>query len=166
MYKRQLSACVILIAVLVLTAFAAPPQDKSETGKSAIAEKWAAAWNSHNADKMVAAFTDDVYYEDVAFGEVNHGTAELRKFATDEWAGVSDLEIKVLRASVHAGHGTIEWTFSGTDKGVFNTGKKFTVRGVSVVDVRGRKIARCVDYYDAAAIMRQVGALPATPEPK
>jgi hypothetical protein len=35
-----------------------------------------------------------------------------------------------------------------------------------VVDMHGGKITRCVDYYDAAAIMLQVGALPAAPEAK
>jgi hypothetical protein len=29
------------------------------------------------------------------------------------------------------------------------------------VDVRDGKISRCMDYYDVATIMRQVGVLPA-----
>jgi len=44
---------------------------------------------------------------------------------------------------------------------VFNTGRKFSVRGVSVIDVRDGKISRSLDFYDSAAIMRQVGKLPA-----
>jgi ketosteroid isomerase-like protein len=51
--------------------------------------------------------------------------------------------------------------FSGTDKDVFKTGKKFSVRGVSVIEVREGKISRCLDFYDSATIMRQVGVLPA-----
>jgi steroid delta-isomerase-like uncharacterized protein len=110
---------------------------------------------------MLPVFTDDVVYEDVAFGEVSHGPAELRKFAADEFDAIPDLELKLVRAEIRGGHGTIEWTFTGTDKGVYKTGKKFTVRGVSVIDVRNGKIARSLDYYDAATIMRQVGVLPA-----
>jgi len=94
---------------------------------------------------MIPLFTDDVFYEDVAFGEVSHGSSELRKFAASEFEGIPDLEVKLLRASIHDGHGTIEWTFSGTDKGVFNTGRKFSVRGVSVIDVRDAR-------YRAASI--------------
>ena len=161
MNRKQALAAVVILAASVLAVSAQSAQGKAASGESAIGAKWAAAWNSHNADTMAATFTDDVYYEDVVFGEVSHGSAELRKFAASEWDGVTDLEIKVVRAAVHGGHGTIEWAFSGTDKGVFNTGKKFTVRGVSVVDVRGGKISRCLDYYDAATIMKQVGALPA-----
>jgi steroid delta-isomerase-like uncharacterized protein len=147
--------------MLVLPAIAAPPEGKSATDRdAAIAEKWIAAWNSRSPDKMIPLFTDDIFYEDVAFGEVSHGGAEVRKFAASEFEAVPDLELKLLRASVHNGHGTIEWTFSGTDKGVFKTGKKFSVRGVSVIDVREGKIVRNLDFYDSATIMRQVGLLP------
>lgn len=159
--KRILTGAVVL-AMLVLPAIAAPPEGKTAAERdAAVAEKWIAAWNSHSPDKMLPVFTDDIFYEDVAFGEVSHGSAQLRKFAASEFEGVPDLELKLVRASVHGGHGTIEWVFSGTDKGVFKTGKKFSVRGVSVIDVRDGKIARSLDFYDSATIMRQVGVLPA-----
>jgi len=161
--KRGLTAAIILV-MLVAPATAAPPADKSAGDPdAAIAEKWIAAWNSHSPDKMIPLFTADIFYEDVAFGEVSHGSAELRKFAASEFEGVPDLELKLLRANIHGGHGTIEWTFSGTDKGVFNTGKKFSVRGVSVIDVRDGKISRNLDFYDTATLMRQVGLLPTPP---
>ena len=158
--KRMLTA-VVLLAMLVLPAIVAPPSVAAAgSDESAVGEKWIAAWNSHDPDKMLPAFTDDVYYEDVAFGEISHGHAEFRKFAAEEFEGVPDAELKLVRAAIHNGHGTIEWTFSGTDKGVYKTGKKFTVRGVSVVDVRDGKISRCLDFYDTGAIMKQVGVLP------
>jgi steroid delta-isomerase-like uncharacterized protein len=158
--KRVLTAVVLLMSLFY--AFAAPPEGKSAGERdAAIAEKWIAAWNSHSPDKMLPLFTDDVFYEDVAFGEANHGKTELRKFAADEFEAVPDLQLKLVRADIHGGHGTIEWTFSGTDKDVFKTGKKFSVRGVSVIDLRDGKICRNLDFYDAATIMRQVGALPA-----
>jgi steroid delta-isomerase-like uncharacterized protein len=161
--KRALTVA-ILLAMLVMSATAASSGDKSTTNRdAAIAEKWIAAWNSHSPEKMLPVFTDDVFYEDVAFGEVSHGSAELRKFAASEFEGVPDLEVKLLRANIQGGHGTIEWVFSGTDKGVFNTGKKFSVRGVSVIDVRDGKISRSVDFYDSGTIMRQVGVLPTPP---
>ncbi|MGO9124442.1 MAG: ester cyclase [Terriglobales bacterium] len=161
MNRKRVLTGAILIAMLVLPVIAAPREGKSATDwNAAMAEKWIAAWNSRSPDKMVPLFTDDILYEDVAFGEVSHGTAEVRKFAASEFEAVPDLELKLLRANVHGGHGTIEWIFSGTDKGVFNTGKKFSVRGVSVIDVRDGKIFRNLDFYDSATIMRQVGLLP------
>lgn len=157
---KQAPAAVIL-AVLFVLALTTAPHAKAAGQNDAIVDKFVAAWNSHSPDKMLPVFTDDVVYEDVAFGEVSHGQAELRKFAVEEFEGVPDLELKLVRASINNGHGTIEWTFTGTDKGVYKTGKKFTVRGVSVVDVRDGKISRSLDYYDASTIMRQVGVLPA-----
>ena len=164
MIRKRVLTGVVLLATLVLPAIAVPPVGKPTTGlNSALAEKWVAAWNSHNPDKMLPLFTDDVFYEDVAFGEVSHGSTELRKFFLSEIEGIPDLELKLERASIHGGHGTIEWMFSGTDKDVFKTGKKFSVRGVSVIDMRDGKIFRNVDFYDAATIMRQVGLLPTPP---
>ena len=157
--KRALTGAAIF-TMLLLPSVAAKSADDHD---SSIAEKWVAGWNSHDADKLVSAFTSDVVYEDVAFGEVSHGAAELRKFAASEFAAVPDLSIKLLHSYVHDGHGMIEWSFSGTDKDIFKTGKKFSVRGASVIDVRGGKISRSLDFYDAATIMRQVGALPAQP---
>jgi steroid delta-isomerase-like uncharacterized protein len=157
--KRVFSAAAIF--VLMLTVSAPRAAQAASDPDSAAAEKFIAAWNSHDPDKMLAVFTADVFYEDVAFGEASHGHAELRKFAASEFEGVPDLELKLVRASIRNGHGTIEWTFTGTDKGVYKTGKKFTVRGVSVVDVRDGKISRSLDFYDSATIMRQVGVLPA-----
>ena len=163
MNTKGVLAGAILLATLVLPAIAAPADGKSTTDPdAAVAEKWIAAWNSHNPDKMLALFTDDIVYEDVAFGEVSHGSAELRRFAASEFEGVPDLELKLLRADIHGGHCTIEWTFSGTDKGVYKTGKKFSVRGVSVIEMRNGKISRNLDFYDVATIMRQVGQLPTT----
>jgi len=161
MILNRVLAPITLFVMLICPVFAAPPEGKSAGDRdAAIAEKWIAAWNSHSPDKMLPLFTDDVFYEDVAFGEANQGKAELRKFAADEFEGVPDLELKLVRADIHGGHGTIEWTFSGTDKDVFKTGKKFSVRGVSVISLRDGKIFRNLDFYDAATIMREVGVLP------
>ncbi len=154
-------AAIALLIVLAITALPAAKASGHKDNEDEIGAKWIAAWNSHTPEKMLSAFTDDVFYEDVAFAEVNHGHTEFSKFAADEFEAVPDAELKLVRASVHDGHGTIEWTFSGTDKGLFKTGKKFSVRGVSVIDVRDGKISRSLDFYDSATIMRQVGLLPA-----
>jgi steroid delta-isomerase-like uncharacterized protein len=158
---RQVLTAASALASLFVLSIAASPAAQAADNPSAIAEKWIAAWNSHDPAKMLPVFTDDVFYEDVAYAEISHNHAELRKFAAGEFEAVPDLEVKLLRASISNGHGTIEWSFGGTDKGIYKTGKKFTVRGVSVIDVRDGKIARSLDFYDSGTIMRQVGVLPA-----
>jgi steroid delta-isomerase-like uncharacterized protein len=159
---KQLFTMAALLAAIVLPSVAAQSGAKpAGDRKAAVAEKWIAAWNSHDPDKFLSAFTSDVFYEDTtSIGGVSHGSAEARKFAADEFAAVPDLKVELVRAAVSKGHGTIEWTFSGTDKDIYKTGKKFSVRGVSVIDVHEGKISRCLDFYDAATIMKQVGVAP------
>jgi steroid delta-isomerase-like uncharacterized protein len=154
---RVLTAAAILLLPIISIAALSDMKAKSD---NVIAERWIAAWNSHSPDKMLPLFADDILYEDVAFGEVSHGRAEVSKFAASEFVAVPDLELKLLRSELHGGHGTIEWSFSGTDKDIYKTGKKFSVRGVSVIDVRDGKIVRNLDFYDSGTIMRQVGVLP------
>ena len=105
-------------------------------------------------------------YEDVAFGEINHGTAELSKFSGEFFEAVPDLKMELAEYVIEGNHGSIEWVMSGTDKGVFKTGRKFKVRGVSIITVDHGKISRNLDYYDSASIMKQVGLLPSPESPR
>ncbi len=122
------------------------------------------AWNSHDPDKVAASFTEDAVYEDVAEGHISRGRSEVRNWAKGAFAVVGDFKYKVVSSSSHNGHGVAEWILIGTDKGLFKTGKKFTVRGASVFEVRGGKISRYTEFYDVATIMRQVGVLPTPKE--
>jgi len=123
-----------------------------------------AAWNAHDADKVASLYTDDVVYEDVAFGLTARGHAELRKMAAGFFANVPDLKLEIVSNNSMGNRGSVEWVFSGTDVGLYKTGKKFSVRGASVYELRGGKFSVNRDYYDAASIMRQVGVLPKTTE--
>ena len=96
------------------------------------------------------------------FGLKKKGSAELRELHKFFHDAVGGLYVKLIATHVANGHGTIERMFGGTDVGVFKTGKPFEVQGVSVIDVRGNRIPRNLDYYDAATIMKQVGKLPAS----
>jgi steroid delta-isomerase-like uncharacterized protein len=125
-----------------------------------VAENWIEAWNSHDVEQILAVFTPDVMYEDVPSGVVNHGAVELRAFATAFIAGLPDFRLELVNASLKGGHGTIEWILSGTDVGLFRTGRRFSVRGASVIEVHGKLIFRNSDYYDLATIFRQIGLLP------
>lgn len=118
---------------------------------------WVAAWNSHDADRVAAVFTPDAFYEDLPFGAKSHGTAEIRAFAQGFFDAVPDLGVNLLLGNLEDGHGTIEWEFFGTDKALFGTGKKFLVRGVTVIDTDKGLISRNSDYYDLAKILRDLG---------
>ncbi len=156
---RRLLAC----AIMLLTIGLIPVHSGSaHPAASPIAESWIAAWNSHDPAKWATHFTSDIYYEDVTFGEINRGSEEGKKFAAEFFESVPDLKLELANSSMQGEHGSIEWILSGTDKGVYKTGKPFRVRGASIITIKNGKISRSVDYYDAATIMKQVGLLPAS----
>jgi steroid delta-isomerase-like uncharacterized protein len=131
-----------------------------------ILNDWATAWSSHDTERVLALFTDDCVYEDVTFGAVNHGKAELRAFADGTFAAIPDFKVTVINRFIAGSCAGIEWVMSGTHKGDFPglpaTGKSFSsVRGATIVELETGKIRRCSDYWDAANVMRQVGLLTA-----
>jgi steroid delta-isomerase-like uncharacterized protein len=126
-------------------------------------EQWAAAWSSSNVEKLLALFTDDVVYEDVTLGAVNHGRDALRDFATAVFAAFDDLKFE-LKSRVVASDGkagAMEWTWRGRQTkdlpGLPATDKHFEVRGATVVEFADGKISRDSDYWDLATYMKQVG---------
>ena len=157
---RRILAIASVLFVIVLSL---PLQSNSSNpAPASAAEKWIAAWNSHDVAKWATYFTSDIYYEDVTFGEINRGSEEGKKFASEFFEAVPDLKLELEGSSVEGDHGSVQWILSGTDKGIYKTGKKFKVRGVSIITLKNGKISRSVDYYDAATIMKQVGVLPAS----
>ena len=155
--KRTLTFAALLLAISL--PFQSTGGNPAAT--SPVADSWITAWNSHDVVKWATHFTPDVYYEDVTFGEISRGSAEAQKFAASFFTDVPDLKLELADSSIEGNHGSIQWILSGTDKGVFKTGKPFKVRGVSIITVDHGKISRSIDYYDLATIMKQVGALPA-----
>ena len=136
--------------------------NRAEPANRSVGQKWIDGWNARDPEVLVSAFTPDGIYEDVTFGLKKKGSAELRDLHKFFHESVGGLYVKLIASYVAAGHGTIEWMFGGKDVGVFKTGKPFEVQGVSVIQVRGDRISRNLDYYDAATIMKQVGKLPAS----
>ncbi len=166
--KRIFGLAISIVAVMSLTyngnvgnssVYGAPP-----AGHPKEIEQLFAAWNSHDPDKVAASFTEDIVYEDVPAGHISRGRAEVRKWAEGGFAVIENFKIEVVSSSFHNKRGVAEWVWTGTDKGLFKTGKKFSVRGVSVFEVRKGKISRYKEFYDVATIMRQVGMLPAGKE--
>src|ERR1044072_9271211 len=123
---------LVIASIVVLVALTGAAQKRPR-----VAESFIEAWNSPEVEKVISLFTNDVMYEDVTFGAVNHGSADLRKFAASIFEAVPDVRFELVNSTVNRGHGTIEWVFTGTDKGLYKTGKRFSVRGVSVIDLRG-----------------------------
>jgi steroid delta-isomerase-like uncharacterized protein len=142
----------------------APLIAERSSGDKRVIDQLFAGWNSRDADKFVVLFADDAVYEDIAAGRINRGRTEIREWAAQAFADIENFKIDLISSTVHNGHGVVEWIWSGTDKGLLKTGKNFSVRGVSVIEVRKGKISKYKEFYDFATVMRQLGVLPAGQE--
>ena len=127
----------------------------------AVLDQWATVWSSHDVDRVLRLFTDNCVYEDVPTGAVNTGTDALRAFAEFFFSVAPDFEVEIARRFETAEWAAGEWTMSGTQKGDMPnlpaTGKPFSIRGATILELEHGKIRRCVDYWDMAAFLKQLG---------
>lgn len=128
---------------------------------SDLLDEWAAAWSSHDMDRVTALFTDDCTYEDVTLGVVNRGKEELRQFGNGFLAAMPDVKFPLHSKVVGQDRAALEWTMTGTQTGALGdlpaTGKSCTVRGSSVLEVRDGRFSRCSDYWDMMTLLKQLG---------
>ncbi len=154
--RRTLLACLA-----IFLSFSGPARSDQERAR--LIEQEAAGW-SRDMDLLLSVFTDDVVYEDVPLGLVMHGKEEVRKFASSFFHAFPDLRSVCKVIVVDGNHGFCEWRFTGTQANdlpnIPSRGGKMDLPGVSVYEFEGNKIKRTVDYWDAGALLRQLGALP------
>jgi steroid delta-isomerase-like uncharacterized protein len=126
-------------------------------------DAWAADWSAHDVDHLLSLFTDDCIYEDVTFGVVNRGKAELKAFADGIFAAFPDFKIELTARFAAGEWAGMEWIISGTHKGdlpgMRATNKGFSIRGATILELRSGKIRRNSDYWDLATFLRQVGLM-------
>ena len=156
--KKVVLATILALAVSSSAAHAADIQQLEH-----VLEQWAAAWSSNDVEKVLPLFTDNVVYEDVTFGAVNHGRKELHDFAKGTFDAFADLkfELKSRVVAADGKSGAMEWIWRGRQikdlPGLPGTNKPFEVRGASIVEFADGKIGRDSDYWDLATYMKQVG---------
>jgi len=128
-------------------------------------EAWLRGWDTHDIEGLIAVFSDDCMYEDVPTGVVNKGQGELRTFAQAWLSAVPDAWAKLVSSCAAGGHGAAEWEFGGTHRGDLPgmpaSGRTMVIRGQSAFDFADGKIKRCCDYWDLAAVLRQLGFMTA-----
>ena len=104
-------------------------------------QSFAAAWNRHEADALMAFMTDDCVFESSAgpdiCGSRTEGREAVRAAFADVWATFPDAHWGGARHFVCGNRGVTEWTFTGTR----HDGSRVEVHGCDVFTFRGGKIA-------------------------
>jgi steroid delta-isomerase-like uncharacterized protein len=129
------------------------------------------AFNAHDADGFVAVMTEDVVFEHSAAPAPMHGRAEVSAFYTDNiWKAFPDVTMELMDGPffhLRASRITFNWFAAGTHTGRLDppglapTGKhvEFDVR--EIAEIRDGLVSRIRLVVDMAAVMRQLGVLPA-----
>jgi len=125
---------------------------------------WVEAENSQDADEFASFYTDDCVWEDVSLGLVNRGRKQVKAYFKSMFAAFPDLKFDVQSVFATGDWGVCEWVMTGSQTGRFpgvpaTGGKRFSVRGVSVIQLRNGKISRNSDYWNMATLLQQVGLM-------
>lgn len=122
------------------------------------------ALNAMDKTNPLDLCSDDTRFEDTAFGVAVAGKEQYRGVFTRFFGSISGVRAEVKSIIASGEWAAAVWTFSGTQKGNFPgipaTGKSFSVRGVSIVQVSNGKMKSRTDYWDSATMLKQLGVMP------
>ena len=147
----------------------ATPVDEVLVGN--LIQRVVAAFNAHDADGFVAVMTEDVVFEHSVAPAPMHGRAEVSAFyANNVWKAFPDLTLELMDGPFfhpHAPRISFNWFAVGTHTGLLDppglapTGKRVEFDVREIAEIRDGLVSRVRLVVDMAAVMRQLGMLPA-----
>ena len=125
--------------------------------------EYAAAWSTHDVEKMLSFFTDDCAYENLARSQTYNGKDEVRAWAKASFDAMPDFRLDIKSLFASGDWLACEWVMTGTQTGSLPnlpaTGKSFSVRGSTIAELKNGKIWRNSDYWDVATFLGQLGVM-------
>jgi predicted ester cyclase len=129
-----------------------------------------AAFNTHNADGLVAEMTEDVVLEHSAAPAPLHGRAEIGAFyANTIWKAFPDLTLELMDGPflhAHAPRASFNWLATGTHTGPLDppglapTKKRVQADVREILEFRNGLLSRLRIVVDMTEFMRQLGLFP------
>ena len=120
------------------------------------------AVNRRDADGDQAYLADDFVYRNPAVGETDK--AGWRTFHAGAYAAFPDFQVTIDRMLSDGETVIAEGRVTGTQRGEFAglpaSNRPFDVPIAFIVDAADGKVRRWHSYFDAATMLRQLGALP------
>ena len=128
-----------------------------------------AAWNAHDVDRIATFYTDDCVKEDIAIGRATRGKDKMKALISGAFTAMPDLRIELVTLFDCGDWAATEWIMSGGYSKDFPgmpraTGRRFSVRGATVMELRDGKISRISDYWNFASLLQQVGSTAGSPQ--
>jgi steroid delta-isomerase-like uncharacterized protein len=163
-------AVLVLTGVLVAGPVSATAQEAtpaaSPAALSPLLEEWLAAFNTGDTERLLALYTGEAVWEEVAIGLETRGPDEIRTHLERLFTASPDINYDVTGGFVADDHAVLEWVVTGTYRADFPglppaTGQPFSFRGASVFTLADGKISHYTEYWDAYTFLMQLGELPA-----
>ena len=126
------------------------------------------AWNAHDADGVAACYAEDAVLTDVGLPEPLRGREAIRDSVAGYLAAFSDFRAEDVGDPIVSGNRAAqEWKVTGTNDGelmgMAPTGKFATTYGCGTAEFgEDGLIHSAGNYWNAAALMAQLGVLPET----
>ena len=131
---------------------------------ASIARDYLETFNRRDWDHFLALFAPEYTYTG-GDGQTQHGPAAGLAVAQVFSNAMSDAHIEIKTVHTAGNVAIVEFIGSGTHDGDFAgiapTNKKVTMPVVTILEIKGDKIAAEREYMDIAHLMQQIGALPA-----
>lgn len=106
-------------------------------------------------------YAEHAVVEDGMYPEPIVGRAAIMARKSTGLAAVSDFQLKITNRVVHGSQISAEWVATGTHSGDLPgmpaTGRRFTLRGITISVRQDGKIVREAIYYDLDHLRRQIG---------
>ena len=132
-------------------------------------ERWLAAWNSRQPERLLELMTDDIVYDDSAWLQTMRGHAQVRELLDYLWRAFPDFTVEGVGGPLVASDGpraAFWWRAHGTNTGPIDppgmpaTGKRVEWEGADFEAYRDGKVARLWILFDMAETLRQMGLIP------
>ena len=130
-----------LTAAAALTLAGARPADASDATTRKLLDDFAAAWNRHDVDALMACMAPDCVFEAAAGPDVagarHVGPEAVRRAYAAVFATYADARWNQPRHVIAGDRAVTEWTFTGTTK----DGTRVEVNGCDLFTLSGGRIA-------------------------
>ena len=154
---------IFIAALFVIALLGCQPAPDKQANAEKMFKDYCAMWSTHDLDKIVSFFADSCVYENLAREQTYRGKEGVKAYAKACFDAIPDFKVQVVSVFVSGDWLASEWVMTGTHSGALPdlppTGKAFTVRGSSVVQLRDNKILRNTDYWDLMTFLRQLGVM-------
>jgi steroid delta-isomerase-like uncharacterized protein len=154
----------MVLAFIAGTCGQEPASVSTSTDPGELFQSLVQAWNDHDYAAVDSLVASDAIEEIPARDFRGQGPEGFKGAMRQTLATIPDFAWNPTTVLVDSFKVAAEWTVSGRYTG--NTprgpvrGKRFTIRGVSIVITNGRRITRATDYYDLTELYRQVASPP------